>query len=546
MRHLLLAATLCLAAPALHAQAIALVVGTEDYDETIDVRRGDEIARTERALSDAGVRTVAARNATLSDLQAAVSEFGQMAPQSDTLLVALGGRFVSTSTETYFLPSDADGAPLATLAANSLPLSTVLAYLAQAPGKAILVLATDDQDGEYGRYLRDGIGDIDPPNGVTVVTGEPRDAARFIENVLAEPGASIRNGATRYDLDIDGFLASDFVFVEERQSGGGVAGNRSLRDRLSWTRAQQDNTADAYRRYLEAWPDGEFRTEARDRLAELERPTPSAAQVEAALNLNRAARRAIQRDLSLLDYDTRGVDGIFGGGTRGAIAAWQQAQGLEVTTYLDADQIARLSAQADRRAAELEAEAERRAAQLRAQDEAFWDETGALGTEAGLRRYLERYPDGIYAARARDDLAQITRNARDRASERERIAWRRADETGTIAAYQQYLDAYPDGAFVADARARIETLRQQAQQSQNSAAARGEEALNLTPATRQIIEQRLSSLGLEPGRIDGRFDENTRRALRRYQQSRGLPVTGYVSQDTVVRILADSVQQIFD
>ena len=546
MRHFLLAATLCLGATSLHAQAIALVVGTEDYEETIDVRRADEIARTERALSDAGVRTVSAQNATLADLQSAISEFGQMAPQSDTLLVALGGRFVSTSTETYFLPSDADGAPLATLAANSLPLSTVLAYLAEAPGKAILVLATDDQDGEYGRYLRDGIGDIDPPNGVTVVTGDPRDAARFIENVLAEPGASIRNGADRYDLDIDGFLSSDFVFVEERRSGGGTAGSRSLRDRLSWTRAQQDDTAAAYRRYLEAWPDGEFRTEARDRLAELDRPAPTAAQIEAALNLNRAARRAIQRDLSLLDFDTRGIDGIFGGGTRGAIAAWQQAQNLPMTSYLDADQIRRLSEQARRRAAELEAEAERRRAQLQAQDEAFWDETGALGTEAGLRRYLERYPDGIYADRARADLAEITQNARDRASERERLAYRRATEDNTIASYQQYLDAYPQGAFAADARNRIDALRQQAQQAQNSAAARGEEALNLTPATRQIIEQRLASLGLQPGRIDGTFDENTRRALRRYQESRGLPPTGYVSQDTVVRILADSVQQIFD
>ena len=92
----------------------------------------------------------------------------------------------------------------------------------------------------------------------------------------------------------------------------------------------------------------------------------------------------------------------------------------------------------------------------------------------------------------------------------------------------------------------MDALRRQAAQDQNSAAARGEQALNLTPATRQIIEQRLAALGLEPGRIDGTFDETTRRALRRYQESRGLPPTGYVSQDTVVRILADSVQQIFD
>jgi peptidoglycan hydrolase-like protein with peptidoglycan-binding domain len=55
-----------------------------------------------------------------------------------------------------------------------------------------------------------------------------------------------------------------------------------------------------------------------------------------------------------------------------------------------------------------------------------------------------------------------------------------------------------------------------------------------------LIEQRLDALGLKPGEIDGEFDKSTRRAIRRYQQSRDIPVTGYLSQQTVVRILADS------
>ena len=59
--------------------------------------------------------------------------------------------------------------------------------------------------------------------------------------------------------------------------------------------------------------------------------------------------------------------------------------------------------------------------------------------------------------------------------------------------------------------------------------------------TRRLIEDRLSKLGLRPGEVDGVFDDRTRRAIRRYQEARNVPVTGYLNQQTVVRIMADSL-----
>ena len=53
------------------------------------------------------------------------------------------------------------------------------------------------------------------------------------------------------------------------------------------------------------------------------------------------------------------------------------------------------------------------------------------------------------------------------------------------------------------------------------------------------MPKRLDQLGFEPGRIDGNFDEDTRLALRRYQKSRGLAVSGYMSQEVVSQMLAD-------
>lgn len=68
------------------------------------------------------------------------------------------------------------------------------------------------------------------------------------------------------------------------------------------------------------------------------------AQAEAALGLNRDQRRTVQAGLTRRGFDTRGVDGIFGRGTRNAIAAWQRANDLKQTGYLTARQVERLMA----------------------------------------------------------------------------------------------------------------------------------------------------------------------------------------------------------
>ena len=63
---------------------------------------------------------------------------------------------------------------------------------------------------------------------------------------------------------------------------------------------------------------------------------------EADLGLGRQQRQAVQVALTRRGFDTRGVDGVFGQGTRRAIAAWQRASGFQPTGYLDAAQYDRL------------------------------------------------------------------------------------------------------------------------------------------------------------------------------------------------------------
>ncbi|NOX39292.1 MAG: peptidoglycan-binding protein [Alphaproteobacteria bacterium] len=63
---------------------------------------------------------------------------------------------------------------------------------------------------------------------------------------------------------------------------------------------------------------------------------------EEALKLSRHDKRKIQRRPTLIDYDTGGIDGKFGKGTRRAIRSWQRDNGLAKSGYLNSAQLAQL------------------------------------------------------------------------------------------------------------------------------------------------------------------------------------------------------------
>ncbi len=66
---------------------------------------------------------------------------------------------------------------------------------------------------------------------------------------------------------------------------------------------------------------------------------------ERLLSLTADERREIQRRLTRLGYRTGGVDGVFGGNTRRALASWQRDEGLRASGYMTADQLRELRRQ---------------------------------------------------------------------------------------------------------------------------------------------------------------------------------------------------------
>ena len=68
-----------------------------------------------------------------------------------------------------------------------------------------------------------------------------------------------------------------------------------------------------------------------------------------------------------------------------------------------------------------------------------------------------------------------------------------------------------------------------------------ERGLGMTRDTRRLIEERLEAVGLKPGKVDGAFNDATRQAIRAYQESRSLPVTGFMNDSTMLNLLAEAV-----
>lgn len=364
---------------------------------------------------------------------------------AERIVVVLAGRFVHSPGGSWYLAQGADPAAetIASIGGGAIDLASVYQIAALAPAGAVVVLA-EEEVAATGTGLAPGVGALaDIPQGITVIRGPKAEVAQFLDRDLLKPGATLHAAlATRPGLEAAGLLLPGLAFIPAGEAPQPPVDAIAAAEARDWAATRRVDTTAAYDAFLAAWPSGQNAAAAR---AARDRVAVTPATTEAALGLGRDTRRGVQQALTDLGFNTRGVDGIFGAGTRAAISGWQRRAGHAATGYLAAGQVPALLAEADRARAARDAD-----------DRAYWRGTGEDGSEAGLTAYLGRYPDGLYAATARERLAAITAG-RDAAADRD--AWDRARRSDTVTAYQAYLRAYPRGSFEAEARDRIDQLQ---------------------------------------------------------------------------------------
>ena len=77
-----------------------------------------------------------------------------------------------------------------------------------------------------------------------------------------------------------------------------------------------------------------------------------------------------------------------------------------------------------------------------------WKAAEQTHSGAAYQAYLDRYPDGMFAALARSRLSDL-----------EAAAWQSAEQLNSRRGYQRFLDEYPNSALVALANSRMKQLR---------------------------------------------------------------------------------------
>ena len=227
----------------------------------------------------------------------------------------------------------------------------------------------------------------------------------------------------------------------------------------------------------DAWTNsGEIKVLEEDVLARLE----SAETV-----LSGEQRQRIQEALTLLGYDTRGVDGIFGRGTRSAIRDYQDARDDRPTGYLTEVQLSQLLGRANERRRQLAEQQQNQEQQRQARILAVRDEAEQLLRAGNL-------------------------------------------ETG-LAVVREGLELEPDNPELLALRENLD-LRLQ------------ETRLNLSQAERQRVQRTLDQLGYSARDPAGEFGRSTRSAIAAYQRAIGQPSTGYLTEPLVAQLLRNDQQ----
>lgn len=560
----IVAMTVAAATSALADENIALVIGNGDYMHAPDADTAERDATAvAEALSAAGWSVTKGTNLDRFAMRRVITRFAAKLNDAEQIVIFYSGHALRTGGRTYLAPVNAQAGALTDVLFDSVPLDLLLQLAAEKPGKSVIFVDGAQLRGFRPQtFVEPGLATLNAPEGVFIVSAaEPgravrrsrwRDSrfARLIVDQFLQPGTSVNDVAAKagpptYSV---GELDRGFALVPAPE-GVDEDGLEAEIELAYWRAAERSGRAEDYREYLRRYPKGFFADFARERLGltDKEEPVPEKPkidpriQAERDLNLSRIRKRKIQTYLSELGFDPRGIDGLFGRGTRRALVAWQKKNGINNAGWLTADQVALLTSQGEAAIAERKRREEEARRVAEAEDNAYWAATGAKGTIGGYRAYLEKYPAGMHAKIARAALAKVAEAEADRAARRERRVWNRARKRDTAEAYRDYLGAYPEGIYRDTALARLDQIEGAERAAADIARlTKGEEALRLSPRDQLSIERRLRRLGFPVGKPDGVFDERTRAAIKAYQASRELRDTGYLNRPTVVAIVRDT------
>lgn len=136
------------------------------------------------------------------------------------------------------------------------------------------------------------------------------------------------------------------------------------------------------------------------------------------------------------------------------------------------------------------------------------------------------------------------------ASDMELEFWRSVKDSNKVGELNAYVTNYPNGAFKSLALARISTLQGEPNPTRNLSAdssslsdeadQAAEDQIRLDRSTRRDVQRRLTKLGFDV-HASGRFDDETRSVIKRWQAARGYPSTGFLNKAQHSALLSENL-----
>lgn len=444
----LLGVILCTVLPAAQAQAeaerrVALVIGNGSYRSVPALDNPVTDAKAVAAsLKRIGFEVIEGYDLATANMRLILARFSAALPDSKAAMVYYAGHGVSVEDENYLIPVDLSLKTQTDLDLNAISLSLVLKQMRREERVNVVILdACRDNPfaAELARSLRNrsavaerGLSrvDTDLAKGTliafatdprsTALDGRPGENSPFTKALLRhmeEPNISIDTVMSRVRADVwdetkqhqmpwvNTSIIGEFILhpvvaptqqvaaltpVTTVDTGAStaapVASDRIALENKLWDSAEHGNSADDYRAYLDAYPNGIYAQMARSRVARMSaaatvtasapagnpastavprvagaatvasltettrakgpagpatphvsdalRNEVTSADTEKAMHLKLAARRQVQERLVALGLDAGEPNGTFGPKTRTAIADWQSRNGLQATTWL--------------------------------------------------------------------------------------------------------------------------------------------------------------------------------------------------------------------
>lgn len=217
-------------------------------------------------------------------------------------------------------------------------------------------------------------------------------------------------------------LAAPVPTVEQVKQGGESEGPANPAERADWEAATAQGSTEAYRRYLTQYPRGRFASAARAYLQAAEEIQAQEREV--------AHWERIKGSGNAADFDTY-------------LASYPKGLFADLAT-IRARRLRAASAEAQAQEAEI----------------AFWEQVRGSTSAEEIEAYLRRFPNGQFAALARERLVRLSS-----ANDLDTTMWTRIKDSRDPEDYRRYLQAFPKGMFASIAGTRLSGLASASQEA---------------------------------------------------------------------------------